>query len=100
MQSEVQIEVRRMAISHAEFLRSLIPLKKYYQYQIDAEQKRIVISDGPRRVEIQLGPQTSQRLGSLHMPATEVALSFHGFTPNERVRFCSRFDLCFRRGGG
>ena len=89
-----------MAISHAEFLRSLIPLKRYYQYQIDAEQNRVVIHDGPRRVEIQLGPEQSQRLGSLHMPETEVRLTFHGYTPSELEGFHTRFDLCFRRGGG
>jgi len=100
MPEEAQTEIRLMAISHTEFLRSLTPLEKHYRCHIDEEQKQVVISDGPRSVEVHLGPETSQRLGALQMPAMEIELSFHGFTPEELKRFRSRFDLCFRRGGG
>ena len=93
-------ETRLMAISRAEFLRSLIPLKKYYRYHIDGTQRRVVINDGPRSVEVHLGPETTKPLGALQMPAMEVELSFHDFTQEELERFRCRFDLCFRRGGG
>ncbi len=100
MPAEAQTEIRLMAISHAEFLRSITPLKKHYRYHIDEEKRRIVVNDGPRSVEVRLGPETSKRLGVLQMPAMEVELSFHGFTQEELERFRYRFDLCFRRGGG
>ncbi len=89
-----------MTISQAEFLRSLTPLGKHYRYHIDEEKRRVVIDDGPRRAEIRLGPETSNRLGALEMPAMEVELSFQGFAQKELERFRFRFDLCFRRGGG
>ena len=98
--SAEKTEKRLMAISRSEFLRSLTPLGKYYQYRIDGDGERIVISDGPRSVEVHLGPETRQRLGALQMPAMEVALVFHGFTQEQLARFRSRFDLCFSRGGG
>ncbi len=100
MPAEARTEVRLMTISHKEFLRSLTPLEKHYQVYIDADQKRIVIRDGTRSVEVHLGPETRQRLGALRLSATEVELSFQGFTPEALARFRSRFDLCFRRGGG
>lgn len=100
MPLEPRIEKRLMAISRAEFLRSLVPLAKHYQYRVAEDGKRIVISDGPRSVEVHLGPETRQRLGALHMPAMEVELAFHGFTHEALARFRSRFDLCFSRGGG
>ena len=100
MPAEAHTEIRLMAISQAEFLRSLTPLKKYYGYHIDEAKRRIVVNDGPRSVEIHLGPEASKRLGALRMPAIKVELSFHGFTQEELERFRYRFDLCFRRGGG
>ena len=100
MPAEPQTEIRRMTISHAEFLRSLTPLGKFYQYRIDEDETCIVIRDGLREVQVRLGPETAQRLGALHMPMTEVQLIYHGFNRAELERFRERFDLCFRRGGG
>ena len=100
MAADIQTHTRVMSITHAEFLRSLLPLKKYYQYKIDDDGKLIQITDDQRLVKIQLGTEGRTVLGSLQMPSTQVKLTFCGFTPPEMDLFWSRFDLCFRRGGG
>ncbi len=100
MPAENQTYTRIMSITHADFLRSLLPLKKYYQYNINDEAKQILINDDQRKVRIQLGTEGRVELGSLSMPSIEVTFAFQGFTPSEKDVFWSRFDLCFRRGGG
>lgn len=100
MSAEIQTYTRVMSITHAEFLRSLLPLKKYYQYRIDDNAKLIIIPDEQRIVKIRLGKEGRTVLGSLQMPSTQVELTFCGFTQPEMDLFEARFDLCFRRGGG
>ncbi|MCU7905270.1 MAG: hypothetical protein KZQ76_05310 [Candidatus Thiodiazotropha sp. (ex Epidulcina cf. delphinae)] len=89
-----------MSITHAEFLRSLQPLRQHYRYRLEEGGKRIVISDRRLSVEISLGAEGESELGALKMPSTRVALIFRGSDSSEMERFRSRFDLCFRRGGG
>lgn len=89
-----------MAITHAEFIRSLTPLKKYYAYKLNPDKTIISITDGPRHIEIKLGAESIKRLGSLHMPVSEVMFSFSGFTTTQQSEFWRVFDLSFRRGGG
>lgn len=100
MAVESQTYTRIMSITHADFLRSLLPLKKYYPRIINDDAKQILINDDQRIIEIQLGTECLVEVGSLSMPSTEVTFTFRGFTPPERDLFWSRFDLCFRRGGG
>lgn len=99
-----------MTITHAEFLRSLHPLKQHYQIETSDDPTCIVIvdrsgrvrsgSDRLRQVRIDLGPQASRQLGSLQLPTTEVKLTLQGFSRIELDLFWTRFDLSFRRGGG
>jgi hypothetical protein len=91
---------RVMTISHAEFLRSLNPLGRDYPYRIDEQGRQILLTEGERRIEIQLGEERSKRLGALTLPETTVDFRFHGFEAQDMERFFFRFDLCFRRGGG
>ena len=100
MAAESQTYTRTMCITHADFLRSLLPLKKYYPYKINDAVNQILIHDDQRVIQIQLGTEGHVELGALNMPSTEVTFTFRGFTPPERELFWSRFDLCFRRGGG
>ncbi|MCU7934920.1 MAG: hypothetical protein KZQ99_08580 [Candidatus Thiodiazotropha sp. (ex Dulcina madagascariensis)] len=100
MSVETQVHHRTMAITHAEFLRSLQPLKQHYRYRVDDEGKRVVISDHRLSVEIRLGTERESELGALKMPSTRVELILRGEDSCETERFWSRFDLCFRRGGG
>ncbi len=92
--------VRVMAITHTEFLRSLIPLKKSYSYKVDPTKTLITITDGPRQINIKLGPENISQLGALQMPSTEVKFSFTAFSPSELDEFWRLFDLSFQRGGG
>ncbi len=91
---------RVMTISHTEFLRSLVPFGKHYPYRIDESGRRILLTDDERRIEIRLGEEGRRRLGSLELPETAVEFRFHQAEPATVDRFFSRFDLCFRRGGG
>ena len=100
MPTASQTYTRTMSITHADFLRSLLPLKKYYHYQINNAANQILIKEDQRVIQIQLGREGQLELGSLRMPSIEVTFTFRGFTPNEREVFWSRFDLSFRRGGG
>lgn len=89
-----------MTITHAEFLRSLRPLERHYQIEITDDATHIVITNGTGQVHIKLKPQKTRKLANLRLPSTEVELMFKGFDDLELERFWSRFDLCFRRGGG
>jgi hypothetical protein len=100
MSEKAQTYVRVMAITHAEFLRSLVPLKKYYAYKVDPAKTSISISNGPRQVNIKLEPESITQLGALQMPSTVVNFSFTAFSQSELDDFWRLFDLSFRRGGG
>jgi len=100
MGDKAQTYVRVMTITHAEFLRSLVPLNKYYTYNIDPAKTSIFITDGPRHIAIKLGPENITRLGALQMPSTEVKFTFTAFSQSELDEFWRLFDLSFRRGGG
>lgn len=90
--------VRQMGLSHAEFLRSLPAAAGEMECRVDGP--HIQISQSNRRVDIRLGPEQDQRLGSLVLPQTRVNLRFEGFSETERADFLRRFDLAFQRGGG
>jgi hypothetical protein len=90
--------VRRMALTHAELLRSLPRAAPGMECRIQGAE--IELAAPPRRVLITLGPERTRALGSLVLPETEVHLRWEGYSPAEREAFLVRFDLAFRRGGG
>jgi hypothetical protein len=90
--------VRRMALTHAEFLRTLPRAAPGMDCRIQGAE--IQLSAPPRRVLITLDAERTRTLGSLLLPETEVHLRWEGFSPAEREAFLARFDLAFRRGGG
>lgn len=96
--TELQPVVRRMALTHREFLRSLPKAAPEMECRIDGAQ--IDLSAPPRRVSIFLGPERTRTLGSLVLPEIEVHLRYEGFAQDELKAFLERFDLAFRRGGG
>ncbi len=91
---------RMMSISHAEFLRSLEPLGRYYAYRIEPSGREVLVQDPMGQIEISLGEEQRHRLGSLQLPQTMVTFRFGLLDTGSVERFLSRFDLCFRRGGG
>ncbi|MEW8505716.1 MAG: hypothetical protein AB2598_03365 [Candidatus Thiodiazotropha sp.] len=91
---------RTMTISRAEFLRSLLPLKHYYRIDIDESAGSVEISRQRLKVVISLRENRPLKLGSLKMPSLQVDFHFGDSSADEITRFWTRFDLCFRRGGG
>ncbi len=91
---------RTMTISHAEFLRSLLPLTRYYQIEIDETETEVAIFHQTFRAGLQLHMNNPLKIGSLSMPSLQVEFQFKNSDRDEVARFWSRFDLCFRRGGG
>ncbi len=91
-----------MTITRADFLRSLSPLEKYYRIEIDETVGEVRVSRRTRtfRVVLQLHDERPLRLGSLNMSSLRVDFLFAEGSVDEVARFWSRFDLCFRRGGG
>ncbi|MEW8029042.1 MAG: hypothetical protein AB2792_16650 [Candidatus Thiodiazotropha sp.] len=89
-----------MTISRTEFLRSLLPLKQHYQIEIDETVGEVEISRNGLKVVLQLQELRTIVLGSLNMPSLEVVFRFEDSAVEKISRFWSRFDLCFRRGGG
>ena len=93
-------ESRTMSISHKAFLLSLEPLKRYYPVSVEEQGKRVVLRSDGLVVEIRLNVEQPITLGALSMPSMKVDFSFPVASPEEKARFWSRFELCFRRGGG
>ena len=89
-----------MTITHTAFLRSLNPLERHYQVVIDNDQKHIQIINGTQHVLITLAPEYYRKLANLRLVTTEVEFLLTGFCGPDLALFWSRFDLCFRRGGG
>ena len=96
----IQTDKRVMTITHKAFLRSLRPLERHYQVDIDDDLHNILISDGSGEARIGLGSQNIRKIANLRLPTIEVEFVLEGFDDNELPLFWSRFDLCFRRGGG
>ena len=89
-----------MTITHADFLRSLSPLEKHYRVAIDDTGGEVQVSHRTLRVVLRLHEVRPLRLGSLNMSSLRVDFAFAEGTVDEIARFWSRFDLCYRRGGG
>ncbi|MCU7878454.1 MAG: hypothetical protein KZQ84_16960 [Candidatus Thiodiazotropha sp. (ex Lucinoma borealis)] len=100
MPANTRSDSRTMSITHTEFLRSLKPLKHHYQVAVSDTGKRVEISDQKLSVVLQLGSEKAVKLGSLTTPSTQVEFTSRYADDHEMELFWSRFDLCFRRGGG
>jgi hypothetical protein len=87
-----------MTISHADFLRTLPTVLEGMSYAID--DKEISVESEGRRLCITLSEQSQRRFGPISLPVTHVELKFDGYSEEEMNQFKSRFDTCYRRGGG
>lgn len=90
--------VKDMAITHAEFFRTLRPLLLDVPHEVRGDGAVIRLGEG--RVEIQLGPQSHRALGNFQLPRTRVELCFDGCSRHAIDEFVASFDQRFRRGGG
>jgi hypothetical protein len=90
--------VKDMAITHADFFRTLAPLLRGVRHEISGD--GVTIWPGEGRIAIRLGPEGTRTLGNFRLPRTSVELSFHDCPAEAIAEFIARFDLRFRRGGG
>ncbi len=90
---------KQMGISHADFYR-LLP------HALDSEaytvQDDVVTFDGDdgRSVHILLGPEWERRIALLHIPVTDVTITFDGYDAAGIEAFLLHFDHSYQRGGG
>jgi len=90
--------VKDMAITHADFFRTLRPLLQDLPHELTADGAQIELGGG--RVEIRLGAQGHRALGNFRLPRTLVELRFDGCPQHVIDDFIAGFDRRFRRGGG
>jgi len=90
--------VKDMGITHAEFFRTVRSLLQGEDAVVRDD--GVALRRGATMIEIRLGPEGARSLGRFQLPRTEVELLFVGCTEAEVTNFVTRFDTCFRRGGG
>ncbi len=93
-----QAIVLDMAISHAEFRRTLEQAFGASAAPAGEGGFRVDLPDGT--VRIALGPETTRRIASLSYPVTLVTLRLEALPPEAAERFLARFHQYFQRGGG
>ena len=89
---------REMTITHAEFLRSLVPAVAPAAFTLDG--RSISVIGAPGKVEITLSEQRERRIALLRLPVVDVDIELSGFKPEALDRFLTQFDRAFQRGGG
>ena len=89
---------REMTITHAEFLRSLVPAVAPATFTVHG--RFISVVGAPGKVEIRLSEQRERRLALLRLPVVDVEIELSGFEPRALDRFLVQFDRAFQRGGG
>ena len=87
-----------MAISHAEFRRTLVQAFGTSVAPLGPREFRVDLPDGAARLS--LGPENLRRIASLCYPVTVVTIGFEGLSPAAAARFMARFYQYFQRGGG
>ena len=96
--SEHPAVVLDMAISHAEFRRTLQQAFGSAAVPAGDSGFRVGLPEGA--VRIALAPESTRRIASLCYPVTLVTLALEGLPPPVAERFMARFHAYFQRGGG
>ena len=93
---------REMSITHAEFLRSLVPAVAPATFTVSgtANGRSISVVGAPGKVEITLSEERERRIALLRLPVVDVEIELSGFEPDVLERFLAQFDRAFQRGGG
>ena len=87
-----------MGISHAEFFRLLPKALDSDGYTVAGTD--ISFPGDGRSVHISLGPEGERRIALLHIPTTDVTITFDGYDASEVEAFLLHFDHSYQRGGG
>ena len=90
---------KEMGLTYTDFFRSLSQLPGGWVHETYSDGATLKYADGT--IKISLGPQSERRLSALvKIPFMEVIFKYVDLSEAEIVRFQSRFDLTFHRGGG
>ncbi len=89
---------KQMGISHADFFRLLPHAIQSEDYTVDGDD--ITLAGEGRSLHIFLGPEWERRIALLHIPVTDVTLTFEGYDATAIEAFLLHFDHSYQRGGG
>ena len=89
---------KEMAVTHRDFFRTLPRALGTSNYQKAAN--KISLNDGPKRLQISLGPERQRKIANLSIPVTDVRLEYSGYSKTERQAALHLFDRMFQKGGG
>lgn len=89
---------KEMAVTHADFFRTLPRALGTNGFKKSGD--KVVLEDGEMRLEIALGPEGERKIAQLSVPATQVTLTFSGYTDTAAADALKLFDRMFQKGGG
>ena len=89
---------KEMAVTHADFFRSLPNALRGEQCLIEGVSVRISSASGTWTIK--LGLEGRREIALLSLPQTQVKLIFEDYTDRERELALERFDRAFQRAGG
>ncbi|UCH73172.1 MAG: hypothetical protein JSU82_12505 [Rhodospirillales bacterium] len=98
MAPDEHIVDKEMGYTHADFLR-LLP-KAVGDGEISISGHTIQVSNGERRLRIDLSEESVRHLGHFRLPVTHVQLTFSGYSDAERSAALERFWKAYQKGGG
>jgi hypothetical protein len=95
---EPNVIEREMAVSHADFHRTLPAALG--RRPVTGADGSVSLEDRGRKVTFELGPEEQRTLGNMVFPRTLIRIAFLGYEESDIRQFLERFDAYFRRGGG
>lgn len=87
-----------MALTHAEFFRSLAAALAGRLYVV--QHQGVVISEDGRCVAVTLSNEEGRPIGALRLPVTRAEFVFSGYTRADAEAFMEHLSRYFQRGGG
>ncbi len=96
-ESAIVIE-KEMGIDRADFFRLLPGALSDLEYTF--EDRRAVIVNGDKRLEITLSETGERRIAKMVFPVTHVTFAYWGYSREEAETFQAHIDLRYQRGGG
>ena len=98
MRCNITVIEKEMAVTHADFFRSLPNALHGEQCLIEGALVRISSASGTWTIE--LGSECRREIALLSLPRTQVKLIFEDYTERDRELALKRFDRAFQRAGG
>lgn len=98
MPGDAVVVKKEMAVTHADFFRSLPNALDGEIFRVEGA--RVTVEGRAGTWTIDLGPEGKRRIALLALPKTPVTLTFHGYSDGQREEALARFERAFQRGGG